>query len=91
MACLIVSISNREGKNKAEKNRSKVTEAFWKSIHAARAEKAQEEREKKRREIKDKIREIDDPDKQRKMEDRENRRDKKKNQPKMKQLKVKAM
>ena len=31
----------REGKNKAEKNRSKVSEAFWKSIHAAKAEKAQ--------------------------------------------------
>ena len=32
---------SREGKNKAEKNRSKVSEAFWKSIHAAKAEKAQ--------------------------------------------------
>lgn len=31
----------REGKSKAEKNRSKVTEAFWKSVHAAKAEKAQ--------------------------------------------------
>ncbi len=82
---------SREAKNKAEKNRSKVTEAFWKSIHAARAEKAQEERERKRREVKERIREIEDPERQRKMEDRENRRDKKKNQPKMKQLKIKAM
>ena len=32
---------SREGKNKAEKNRSKVSEAFWKSIHLAKAEKAQ--------------------------------------------------
>ena len=32
---------SREGKNKADKNRSKVSEAFWKSIHAAKAEKAQ--------------------------------------------------
>ena len=31
----------REGKTKADKNRSKVSEAFWKSIHAAKAEKAQ--------------------------------------------------
>jgi len=81
----------REAKNKAEKNRSKVAEAFWKSIHAARAEKAQEERERKRREIKEKIREIEDPDKQRKMEERELRRERKKGGPKMKQLKVKAM
>ena len=39
---------SREAKNKAEKNRSKVAELFWKSIHAARAERAQEERERKR-------------------------------------------
>ena len=37
------------------------------------------------------FREIEDPEKQRKMEERENRREKKKAQPKMKQLKVKAM
>ena len=43
---------SREAKNKADKNRAKVHEAFWKSIHAARAEKAAEEREKKRREMK---------------------------------------
>ena len=43
---------SREAKNKAEKNRSKVAELFWKSIHAARAERAQEERERKRRELK---------------------------------------
>merc|ERR1739842_203963 len=82
---------SREAKNKAEKNRSKVSEAFWKSIHAAKAEKAQEERERKRRELKERIKEIDDPDKQRKMEAREDRRDRKKAAPKMKQLKVKAM
>ena len=34
---------SREAKNKADKNRAKVHEAFWKSIHAARAEKAAEE------------------------------------------------
>ncbi len=82
---------SREAKNKAEKNRSKVAEVFWKSIHAAKAEKAQEERERKRREIKERIKEIEDPDRQRKLEERELRRERKKNAPKMKQLKVKAM
>ena len=81
----------REAKNKAEKNRSKVAEAFWKSIHAAKAERAQEERERKRREIKERIKEIEDPDRQRKLEERELRRERKKAAPKMKQLKVKAM
>ena len=82
---------SREAKNKAEKNRSKVAEAFWKSIHAPKAERAQEERERKRRELKERIREIEDPDKQRKLEERELRRERKKAAPKMKQLKVKAM
>ena len=82
---------SREGKNKAEKNRSKVSEAYWKSVHAMKAEKAQEERERKRRELKEKIKEIEDPDKQRKLEERELRRERKKAAPKMKQLKVKAM
>ena len=82
---------SREAKHKAEKNRSKVAEAFWKTIHASRAERAQEERERKRRELKEKIREIEDPERQRKMEEQVNRREKKKNAPKMKQMKVKAM
>ncbi|XP_023321424.1 coiled-coil domain-containing protein 47 [Eurytemora carolleeae] len=82
---------SREAKVKADKNRSKVAENHWRSIHAAKAEKAAEERERKRREVKERIKEIEDPEKQRKMEERENRKDKKKNQPKMKQLKVKAM
>jgi len=79
---------SREAKAKADKNRTKVAENHWRSIHAAKAERAAEERERKRREIKERIKEIEDPDKQRKMEERENRKDKKKNQPKMKQLKV---
>ena len=82
---------SREAKSKAEKNRTKVQEAFWKSIHAAKAERAAEERERKRRELKERIREIEDPDKQRKMEERELRRERKKAAPKMKQMKVKAM
>ena len=30
---------SREAKNKADKNRTKVQEAFWKSIHAAKGKK----------------------------------------------------
>merc|ERR1712020_482828 len=82
---------SREAKNKADKNRTKVAENHWRSIHAVKAERAAEEREKKKRELKERIREIEDPEKQRKMEERENRRDKKKAQPKIKQLKIKAM
>lgn len=82
---------SRDAKAKADKNRSKVAENHWRSIHAQKAEKAAEERERKRREMKEKIKEIEDPEKQRKMEERENRKEKKKNAPKMKQLKVKAM
>jgi len=79
---------SREAKNKADKNRTKVAENHWRSIHAVKAERAAEEREKKKRELKERIREIEDPEKQRKMEERENKREKKKAQPKMKQLKV---
>merc|ERR1711962_1741301 len=79
---------SREAKNKADKNRTKVAENHWRSIHQVKAERAAEEREKKKRELKERIREIEDPEKQRKMEERENRREKKKAQPKMKQLKV---
>ena len=79
---------SREAKSKADKNRTKVAENHWRSIHAVKAERAAEEREKKKRELKDRIREIEDPEKQRKMEEKENRREKKKAQPKMKQLKV---
>lgn len=82
---------SREAKAKADKNRSKVSERFWKSIHAFKAQKAQEDRERKRREKKERIKEIEDPDKQRKLEEKENKREKKKAAPKMKQLKVKSM
>merc|ERR1712112_162761 len=82
---------SREAKAKADKNRTRVAENHWKSIHAIKAEKAAEEREKRRRDVKERIKEIEDPEKQRKMEEREARRDKKKAQPKIKQLKIKAM
>merc|ERR1739838_527737 len=80
---------SREAKAKADKNRTRVAENHWKSIHAVKAERAAKEREKRRREIKERIKEIEDPEKQRKMEEREARRDKKRGAPKIKQLKVK--
>ena len=46
---------SREAKAKADKNRSRVAENHWKSIHAVKAEKAAEEREKRRREVKERI------------------------------------
>merc|ERR1712059_36071 len=39
---------SREAKNKADKNRTKVAENHWRSIHAVKAEKAAEERERER-------------------------------------------
>merc|ERR1712233_253385 len=54
---------SREAKNKADKNRTKVAENHWRSIHAVKAERAAEEREKKKRELKERIREIEDPEK----------------------------
>ena len=37
----------------------RVAENHWRSIHAAKAEKAAEERERKRRELKERIKEIE--------------------------------
>ncbi|XP_014255702.1 coiled-coil domain-containing protein 47 isoform X2 [Cimex lectularius] len=82
---------SREGKNKADKNRLKVEEAFLKTTHAARAEAAAARREQKRRQEKEKILQEDDPEKQRKWEEKEMKRQMKKKAPKMKQLKVKAL
>ncbi|XP_063889049.1 PAT complex subunit CCDC47-like isoform X2 [Scylla paramamosain] len=79
---------SKEGKAKAEKNRSRVEEAFLKATHAARAEMAQAKREERKRMEREKMLEIDDPDKQRKWEEREQRRQMKRRAPKMKQLKA---
>ncbi|CAB0010768.1 unnamed protein product [Nesidiocoris tenuis] len=81
----------KEGKNKADKNRLRVEEAFLKTTHAARAEAAAARREEKRRQEKERILQEDDPDKQRKWEEKEMKRQMKKKNPKMKQLKVKAL
>lgn len=79
---------SKESKAKADKNRSKVEEAFLKSTHAARAEAAAARREEKRRQEKEKILQEDDPEKQRKWEEKEAKRAAKKRMPKMKAIKV---
>jgi len=79
---------SKEGRARADKNRTKVEEAFLKSTHLARAEAAAARREEKRRQEKEKILAEDDPEKQRKWEEKENKRLAKKRQPKMKAIKV---
>ncbi|KAJ1522386.1 hypothetical protein ONE63_002674 [Megalurothrips usitatus] len=82
---------SKEGKQKADKNRSRVEEAFLKTTHAARAEAAAARREEKRRQEKERIMQEEDPEKQRKWEEKDQKRQMKKKAPKMKQLKVKAL
>lgn len=82
---------SREGKNKADKNRQRVEEAFLKSTHVARAEAAAARREEKRRLEKEKVMADDDPERQRRWEEKEQKRQAKKRAPKMKQLKVKTV
>ncbi|VDK49013.1 unnamed protein product [Anisakis simplex] len=80
---------SREGKNKADKKRQSVQEAFLKTTHQARQEAAQARREERTRERKQRLLEEEDPEKQRRLEKLEMKRDSKMRQPKMKQLKVK--
>ncbi|KAG1694146.1 Coiled-coil domain-containing protein 47 [Nymphon striatum] len=82
---------SREGKQKSERHRIKVEEAFLKTTHNQRQEAAQQRREDRRRAEKERILNEDDPEKQRKWEERDQRREMKKKTPKMKQLKVKAL
>jgi len=82
---------SKEGKAKSDKNRSKVEEAFMKQTHAARAEAVAAKKEEKRRQEKERILQEEDPEKQRRWEEKEQKREKKRKQPKLKQLKVKAM
>lgn len=57
-----------QAKQKAEKNRQRVEEAFLKTTHAQRQEAAQARREEKRRAEKERMMNEEDPDKQRKWE-----------------------
>ncbi|XP_006638225.1 PAT complex subunit CCDC47 [Lepisosteus oculatus] len=85
---------NREGKQKADKNRARVEENFLKLTHAQRQEAAQSRREEKKRAEKERIMNEEDPERQRRLEEAALRREQKKmekKQMKMKQIKVKAM
>uniref|UniRef100_A0A6I8QRV2 PAT complex subunit CCDC47 n=1 Tax=Xenopus tropicalis TaxID=8364 RepID=A0A6I8QRV2_XENTR len=85
---------NREGKQKADKNRARVEENFLKLTHVQRQEAAQTRREEKKRAEKERIMNEEDPEKQRRLEEAVQRREQKKmekKQMKMKQIKVKAM
>ncbi|CAJ0924867.1 unnamed protein product [Ranitomeya imitator] len=85
---------NREGKQKADKNRARVEENFLKLTHVQRQEAAQTRREEKKRAEKERIMNEEDPEKQRRLEEAAQRREQKKmekKQMKMKQIKVKAM
>uniref|UniRef100_A0A2K6ANX1 PAT complex subunit CCDC47 n=1 Tax=Macaca nemestrina TaxID=9545 RepID=A0A2K6ANX1_MACNE len=60
---------NREGKQKADKNRARVEENFLKLTHVQRQEAAQSRREEKKRAEKERIMNEEDPEKQRRLED----------------------
>jgi len=81
----------KEGKQKAEKNRQRLTETYLKASHTQRSEAAQERREKKRRADKERMMAEEDPDRQRKLEEKTLKKDQKKKQPKVKMMKIKAM
>ncbi|KAF3817359.1 hypothetical protein GH733_011759 [Mirounga leonina] len=59
---------NREGKQKADKNRARVEENFLKLTHVQRQEAAQSRREEKKRAEKERIMNEEDPEKQRRLE-----------------------
>ncbi|KAK6026155.1 hypothetical protein OSTOST_07928 [Ostertagia ostertagi] len=80
---------SKEAKQKADKRRREVEEAFIKTTHQLRQEAAQARREEKTRERKQRLLEEEDPEKQRRLEKLEMKREAKAKQPKMKQLKVK--
>uniref|UniRef100_A0A0N4X5Q0 PAT complex subunit CCDC47 n=1 Tax=Haemonchus placei TaxID=6290 RepID=A0A0N4X5Q0_HAEPC len=80
---------SKEAKQKADKRRREVEDAFIKTTHQLRQEAAQARREEKTRERKQRLLEEEDPEKQRRLEKLEMKREAKAKQPKMKQLKVK--
>ncbi|CAF4598827.1 unnamed protein product [Rotaria sp. Silwood2] len=84
-------LTSKESKMKAIKNRQRIEEQFLKGVNLQRQEQAQQRREEQRRVEKEKIMQSDDPELQRKWEEKEHKREMKRRQPKMKQMKVKAM
>ncbi len=84
-------LQSKESKNKAIKNRQRIEEQFLKNVNQQRQEQAQQRREEQRRVEKEKVMQSDDPELQRKWDEKERKREMKRLQPKMKQMKVKAM
>jgi len=82
---------SKDSKKKADQNRTKIEESLSKLSHTQRQEQAQQRREEKRRVDKEKMMNEEDPDKQRRWEEKEYKRDMKKKQPRVKQMKMKAM
>ncbi|XP_061081199.1 PAT complex subunit CCDC47-like [Conger conger] len=83
---------NKEGRQKAERNRMRVEQNFLKQTHAQRQEAAQTRREEKRRVQQEKIMKEEDPERQRRLEDAVHRREQKKlGKKQMKHIKVKAI
>jgi len=76
---------------KADKNRTKVEELFLKSTLAARSEALAAKRDEKRRQERERILLEEDPEKAQKLQRMQEKLDKKRKNPKVKQLKVKAM
>lgn len=81
----------RDGKQKSEKNRQKITDILQKTALSQRQEAAQLKKDELRRLEKERIYNEDDPAKQRKWEKKEAKREQKKNKMRVKQLKVKSM
>jgi len=81
----------KEAKRKADMNRAKIEESHLKMTHSQRQELAQQRREEKRRADKEKMMAEEDPDKQRRWEEAQYKKDMKKKQPRVKQMKMKAM
>ncbi|KAL5496408.1 hypothetical protein EMCRGX_G012683 [Ephydatia muelleri] len=81
---------SREGKEKVQKGRLKVTQSLEKLQHSQRQEAAQQRKEDKKKAEKEKMLNEPDPEKTRKWEEKEHKKALKKMGPKMKQMKIKG-
>ncbi|KAJ8344818.1 hypothetical protein SKAU_G00290110 [Synaphobranchus kaupii] len=85
-------VMDSKGRQKADRNRTRVEQNFLRQTHAQRQEAAQTRREEKKRAQKEKIMNEEDPERQRRLEEAVQRREQKKLEKKqMKQIKVKAL
>lgn len=82
---------SKEARAKADRNRQRVQEIALRQTHQLRVEQAQAKRDLKRRLQKERILKEEDPEKQRRMEEKDDRREAKRRQPRMRQMRVKAL